>query len=166
MKSDNDYGAPSMDDMVDHDIDDTSTSMDHMAVHHHHYDYDAATVHDMESYTAFDPSSINVMADYYNDYNSNDVVGAYMYYDSSRHVKDLPRDATHHVDDDTDEDYPPRRSSRPRTQERHRRQAPTSSSRRRSTRHLRLEDKETYPPPRRQATSPSRWRPSKSAYPR
>ena len=61
MMSDNDYGAPSMDDMVDHDIDDTSTSMDYMAEHHHYYDYDAATVHDMASYTDFEPSSINVM---------------------------------------------------------------------------------------------------------
>ena len=113
-----DYGAPSMDDMVDHDIDDTSTSMDYMAEHHHHYDYDAATVHDMESYTDFDPSSINVMTDHYNDYNSNDVAGPYMDYDSSRHVKDLPQGATHHVDDDTDDESPPRRYSRTRTQDR------------------------------------------------
>ena len=100
---------------------------------HHHYDYDAATVHDMERYTDFEALSIHVMADHYN---SNDVAGPYMDYDSSRHVKDPQRDATHHVDDDTDDEYPPRRSSRPRTQERHRHQAPTSSSRRRSSRHL------------------------------
>ena len=175
MMSDNDYDAPSMDDLVDHDIDDTSTSMDYMAEHHHYYDYDAATVHDMESYTDFDPSSINTMADHYYDYNSNDLVEPHINYyaqmQSARahnpppsNVKDLQRGAIHHEDDDSDDEYPPRRSSRPRTQERHRHQAPTSSSRRRSSRHLRLEDKETSPPRRCQATPPSRWRPLQSSY--
>ena len=57
--------------------------------HHHYYDYDAATVHDMESYTDFEHTSINAMVDHYNDYNSNDVAEPYVDYDSSRHVNDL-----------------------------------------------------------------------------
>ena len=146
MMSNNDYGAPSMDDLVDHDIDDTSTIMDHMA-EHHCYDYDAATIHDIESYTDLEPTSINDMVDHYNDYNSNDVAEPYLDYDASRHVKDLQRGTTHHVDDNTDDESPPRRYSRTRTQDRLRRQAPTSSSRRSSSRHLRLEDTETRPPP-------------------
>ena len=83
MMSDNDYGAPSMDDMVDHDIDDTSTSMDHMAEDHHYYDYDATTVHDMESYTDFESTSVNAMMEHYYDYKSNDLVEPYIDYDST-----------------------------------------------------------------------------------